>query len=119
MSPGSTAVASLLSAVLAARRRIQRVAIHLWKKLYSDINLLNQWICEVNLGNLLVRLKENTENSPFLALQGNMTAVVICGYFKTASEFIFNLFLIKMISYISEGLMEAYVLIKCHTAIGS
>lgn len=48
-----------------------------------------------------------------------MTAVVMCVYFKTTSEFIFNLFLIKMISYISEGLMEAYVLIKCHTAIAS
>lgn len=45
---------------------------------------------------------------------GNM-----CVCFKTTSEFIFHLFLIKMISGISEGLMEAYVLIKCHTAIAS
>lgn len=71
------------------------------------------------MGNLSVGLEENTGNSPFLAVQGNMTAVVMCVYFKTTSEFIFNLFLIKMISYISEGLMEAYVLIKCHTAIAS
>lgn len=56
---------------------------------------------------------------PFLELQGNTTAAVMCVCFKTTSEFIFHLFLIKMISCISEGLMEAYVLIKCHTAIAS
>lgn len=71
------------------------------------------------MGNLLIRLKKSTRNSPFVVLQGNMTAVVICVYFKTASEFIFSLYLIKMISHMSEGLMEAYVLIKCHTAIAS
>lgn len=95
------------------------MAIHLWKKSHLDVYLLNQCMCDANLGNLLVRLKESYWKLSFFSTSGKYDSHGNIYIFKTASEFIFNPFLIKMISYISEGLMWAYVLIKCNTAIAS
>lgn len=58
------------------------MVIRLWKKSHLEIYLLNQWMYEANLGNLLVRLNKNTGNSPISAHLGNKTAMIICMFLK-------------------------------------